>query len=458
MDFVSFPPRQVRRLRGAVWLAGWLLACAAAPAAAQLGLPGGGGVALPGLGGITGPVGGQIRSLQESRPVDSVASALPLRELRRRTIDDLLSRHREVVERDPAGEPVVRAELLLLAPTEAQLAAAQAGGFVVLREQSMPELGLRHVVLQPPPGLATVDAMARLRAIDPSIEADFNHLYLRSGSVDERPPASVTAARVLATTTRIGLIDGGIDAAHPALRGATQRVSGCDGKAVPSAHGTAVASLLAGRDGAFAGAAPGAMLYAADIYCGRPDGGTAEAVATALGWMARERVAVVNVSLVGPPNKLLARAVAAVIERGHIVVAAVGNDGPAAPLLYPAAFPGVVGVTGVDRRRAVLPEAAQGAHVMLAAPGAELAVAQLSTSDYVAARGTSFAAPLVAGLLAARLRDPDPAAARAAVAALQREAIDLGAPGRDPVFGVGLVAEPMRVDPRRLQLLLGKTH
>jgi len=54
-------------------------------------------------------------------------------------------------------------------------------------------------------------------------------------------------------------------------------------------------------------------------------------------------------------------------------------------------------------------------------------------------RGTSYAAPIVAGLLAARLAAPDPARARSALASLQSEARDLGARGRDNVYGYGLV-------------------
>jgi subtilisin family serine protease len=188
------------------------------------------------------------------------------------------------------------------------------------------------------------------------------------------------------------------------------------------------------------------VLYAADIYCGRPAGGSVEDIAAAFAWLARERVGVVNVSLVGPSNRLLERAVQAMNRKGHLIVAAVGNDGPAAPPLFPASYAGVVGVTGVTVERRALPEAAQGPQVMFAAPGAELAVAR-SGGGYVVARGTSFAAPLVAGLLAESLREPDSAAAVAALARLSDSALDLGAPGRDPVFGIGLVGERSRVAP-----------
>jgi hypothetical protein len=63
-------------------------------------------------------------------------------------------------------------------------------------------------------------------------------------------------------------------------------------------------------------------------------------------------------------------------------------------------------------------------------------------------RGTSFAAPLVAGGLARLIDHPGPAEASRAVAALGREAYDLGAPGPDPIYGRGLVGFDLRIDPR----------
>jgi len=88
--------------------------------------------------------------------------------------------------------------------------------------------------------------------------------------------------------------------------------------------------------------------------------------------------------------------------------------------------------------------------VMLAAPGSDLAVARPG-GGYVVARGTSFAAPVVAGLLAEALREPDPHQADAALTRLSARAVDLGAPGRDPVFGLGCVGEAARTPPERVQ-------
>jgi hypothetical protein len=411
------------------------------PAHAQLRLP-----QLPGVQRLPGAVDRLVDRVVQPLP-ELLSSTTQLVDLRAATVRDLLRRHPDVVEADPAGEPVRRAELVLVSPSEAALAAAAALGLARLRDEAWPELDLREVVLRVPSGLDTAEALARLRAAQPDLQVDFNHLYSRSG---DTAPGAGAASPPPRGVIRVGLVDGGVDRRHPALRRAAGGSFGCGGSVVPSEHGTAVASLLVGRDRGFAGALEKAELFAADVYCDKPDGGSAEEVVRALAWMARERVAVVNVSLVGPQNRLLEQGVAALVKRGHLLVAAVGNDGPAAPPLYPAAYAGVVGVTGVNPNRRVLPEAGQGPQVMWAAPGADMAVAR-SGGGYGIARGTSFAAPLVAGLLAAALREPDAARAAVAVEQLAASAVDLGTPGRDPVYGRGLVAEDLRVVPEQLQ-------
>ena len=419
-----------------------ILAVALAPAGAQIRLP-----QLPGAGGLIGNVDRLVDRTLAPLP-DLLPVATNLVEQRSAGVRDLLRRYPDRIEADPRGEPIRRQELVLIAPSSAALSAAAALGLATLREENLPELDLRTVVLRVPNGLDTARALAQLRAAQPDLQADFNHLYARSGDVGPSAPGS--SAPKAGAPWLVGLVDGGVDRRHPALKAAGGASFGCDGRPLPSPHGTAVASLLVGRDRGFDGALRQAELMAADVYCNQPDGGSAEAVVRALAWMARERVAVINVSLVGPPNELLARGVAALVQRGHLIVAAVGNDGPAAPPLYPAAYPGVVGVSGVNGSRKVLPEAGQGPQVMWTAPGADMAVAQVG-GGYAVARGTSFAAPLVAGLLAAELRTPDPQAAAAALERLAAQAVDLGAPGRDPVYGRGLVGEDLRVVPEQLQ-------
>ncbi len=346
----------------------------------------------------------------------------------------LLRQHRDVLEADPAGDLVVRGEVLAMAPGAAALSAAQTAGFVVARTDALDGVG-DMVTLRAPPGMSARQALAVLQRADPHGVYDFDHIHLASGA-NALDDEAASASGVRGQGPRVGLVDGGV-AAHPSLDGAIAEQRAFAGaNIVATAHATAVASLLAGRGSGVEGAAPNAQIYAADIYGGQPTGGSSAALARALSWFSSESIPVINVSLVGPRNRIVEALVEHMVARGFIIVAAVGNGGPAAPPLYPAAYAGVVGVTGVDQHQHVLIEAEQGPQVMFAAPGTPMAA---SGRGAARVRGTSFAAPIVAGLLAARLRAPDGAQAERALASLRNEARDLGARGRDNVYGYGLV-------------------
>jgi subtilisin family serine protease len=212
----------------------------------------------------------------------------------------------------------------------------------------------------------------------------------------------------------------------------------------PSFHGTAVASLFVGWSRDFAGAAPGADLRAIDVYCaGGAPGGRLRDVVTALGELAAARCRVINLSIVGPDNAVLEAAVRAVQAQAILVVAATGNDGPNARPLYPAAYPGVIAVSAVDARWRVLPEASGGAHVTFAAPGADILAASPG-GGLQPVRGTSFAAPLVAGMLARELANPG-VDGDLVVQRLVAMAQDRGRKGRDSRYGFGLVGADLAV-------------
>jgi subtilisin family serine protease len=93
----------------------------------------------------------------------------------------------------------------------------------------------------------------------------------------------------------------------------------------------------------------------------------------------------------------------------------------------------------------VLIEAARGNQVMFAARGADMSAADVG-GKYAAIRGTSFAAPIVAALLAQSVSRPDLAGANAAIEALTQSAIDLGPKGRDLTYGFGLVGADYPAD------------
>ena len=358
-----------------------------------------------------------------------------LTQLRLDRITALVRGNRDSIELDERGEPAVRGVLVASGVDAAMIARAGEAGFALIDRERIEGLDLDIARFRVPDGRSLARARKQLAKLLPGAEVDADNLYFPSGPAGALPGAALAAAQGGGKAS-LGLIDGGV-AAHPSVAGRVEQRGFAKGAPSASRHGTAVASLLVGS-GAVQGAAPGQRLLAADVYGSDPAGGNASAIARALGWLAQNGVAVTTISLVGPDNRLLSAAVSRAQQRGMLIVAAVGNDGPAAPPAYPASYKGVFAVTGIDAKGRALPEAGRALHVDFAAPGdAVLAATGVGSSDRL--RGTSFAAPLVAGRLA--LRYPVPAIDRIgpAVAALVMEARDLGKPGRDKIYGHGLI-------------------
>lgn len=412
------------RFRTAILLALCLLP-GGSPVAAQLGLP---QVRLP-------DAARTLPTLPDVNADPLIAATDRLTQIRLDRIASLVERNRDSIELDERGEPAVRGVLVASGVDDAMIERAAKAGFALLDRERIEGLDLDVARFHVPEGRNLGRARKQLSKMLPGAEVDVDNIYSASGPGGALPQAAL-ATNAGTARTSLGLIDGGV-AAHPSVSGRVEQMGFAKGAPSASRHGTAVASLLVGS-GSVQGAAPGQRLLAADVYGTDPAGGNASAIARALGWLVQNGVAVTTISLVGPDNKLLAAAVVRAQQRGMLIVAAVGNDGPAAPPAYPASYRGVFAVTGVDAKARALPEAGRALHVDFAAPGdAVLAATGTASSDRL--RGTSFAAPLVAGRLALRYPAPSIDAIGPAVAALVMEARDLGKKGRDKIYGHGLI-------------------
>ena len=359
------------------------------------------------------------------------AGAPTLLELRRLRLQELIRANRGTVESDGNGLPVRRGIVAVVDPDPVGLQRALAAGFRVTSDDRDAALGMRVVSLAASNGLSAKDALKRLHKIAPELRADFDHLFEPAGAGLFPIAATLAAVQRPGGGPTIGMIDGGV-ASHPSLGRASIEQSGFAGAPQPTGHGTAVASLLVGSQGPFRGAATGARLLVADVYGGNRAAGSATSIVRALDWLSAHRPQVINISLVGPQNVLVQRAIQIVQARGIQVVAAVGNDGPAAPPAYPASYPGVIAVTAVDAGGRALPEAGKPTHLDFAAPGADMAAA-LPGNGYTRVRGTSFASPLAAARLLAT----------GSPAALAGEARQ----GKGHV-GRGIVCGACRIDPK----------
>jgi hypothetical protein len=385
-------------------------------------------LAQPGASEAVAPTLNSVSGLPERLAEAPPATLLELRQLR---LLELIRQYPRELENDGNGQPVRRGVLVVVDPDPASLLRVSQAGFGVVSDDRDAELGIRNVTLSVPRNLSTRQALKRLRSVAPGLQADFDHLYEPAGGALLPFAGALAASAGAGGGPRIGIVDGGV-ASHPSMAGASIEQNGFAGRPQPTGHGTAVASLIVGNQGPFQGAARGASLFVADVYGGSRAAGSASSIVRALSWLASKRPQVINISLVGPQNRLVQRAVQALRARGIGIVAAVGNDGPAAPPQYPASYPGVVAVTGVDARGRALPEAGKAAHLDFAAPGADMAAA-LPGPGYARVRGTSFAAPLATARLALS-------------GSLQRLASE-ARPGRGRV-GRGIVCGTCRIDPR----------
>jgi hypothetical protein len=407
--------KEVMSIRFALFLP--LAALTASPAVAQLGLP-----------PVGQTVGGVLdtaeRTLDPVRGTvgDVASSAVRLADARLSRLSDLVRRNRDVIELDAARNPARRGELLLMGASESDIARAEAAGFVVLGRERLDTLDIAVVRLGTPARQSLAKAEAALKKLLPDATVSADSLHFQSGTsaaASGARPTMVTAS----TDQTVGIIDGapGTSIIVAATRGFAR------GAPTPSHHGSAVASLLR--------SAGVRRIAVADVYGTDPAGGNALAVARGLDWLIGQQGSrIVSISLVGPNNPLVARAIAAAQRRGVHVVAAVGNDGPAAPPSYPASYPGVIAVTAVDGRGRALIEAGRATHLDYAAPGADMLAAN-AAGKWGKVRGTSYATPFVAARAAAALDRG------VVVPTLDREAVDLGRKGADPVFGRGLLCQ-----------------
>lgn len=342
---------------------------------------------------------------------------------------------------------------MLTRVTPAQIAALQARGFTIVGRSALS--GGDVLRLRVPDGMTTAAGLALARQIAPNAIADFNHIYRPAQLACNTPicrqrrairwPEPPGECRV---ETTIGMIDTSIDFASPALSG--QKIEVIDGVSggrsrATAAHGTAIAALLAGRsDASVPGLLPRGRLVAIQAFhksaAGEDIADTFDVV-TAIDTMNRRNIPVVNLSFTGPNNKILADAVRVTVGRGAAIVAAAGNLGPAGPIVYPAGYEAVIAVTAVGDDLRAYRGANRGNFIDFAAPGVDVQVIAAKVSTRFET-GTSFAAPFVAAALAVARAQNGAAPLTDLVAALQVKATDLGSPGRDPVFGWGLVQLP----------------
>ncbi|WP_079171048.1 MULTISPECIES: type VII secretion-associated serine protease mycosin [unclassified Streptomyces] len=261
----------------------------------------------------------------------------------------------------------------------------------------------------------------------------------------------------------VAVLDTGVDDTHPDLAGNV--LPGKDligfgaerGDRSWARHGTAMAGIIAAHGHGYAngdgvvGVAPEArilpvrvILEGSDKARSRARHTRGNALADGIRWAADEGADVINLSLgddseSAHPEPAEDAAVQYALSKGAVVVASAGNGGEKGDRVsYPAAYPGVIAVTAVDRHGARASFSTRRWYATVSAPGKEVVIAD-PDRKYYEGWGTSAAAAFVSGAVAlVRSAHPDlsPAQVKQLLIDTARDRPD---GGRSDAKGYGMV-------------------
>lgn len=352
-----------------------------------------------------------------------------------------------------AARPDVLVGLRPGSPAASSSVLARAGGTLVAKELHLWRLPARSAA----PALETLRAAGRV-AFSES-EASYT-AAVTSVSVSDpfvaqewwRGAIGVDTLTPPGPGVPVSLVDSGVDLGHPEFAGRPNltALNAQEPQPLGGVHGTAVASVVGAQENGvgIVGVYPDAVIRSWDAATGAGTELTTSAIVNGILAVSTQGKTVINLSLGGPgPDPAIESAVDLAVARGSLVVAASGNDGEDGNALsYPAAYPHVLTVAATEPDGSVAPWSSRSRFVDLAAPGAQIPVATVDPATggtgWAPEDGTSFATPIVSAS-AAWLWTVRPTLDAGQVAQILRStATDIGAPGRDPSSGYGLLDLP----------------
>jgi subtilisin family serine protease len=244
----------------------------------------------------------------------------------------------------------------------------------------------------------------------------------------------------------VAVLDSGVNAAHPDL--ATQILPGYDfvfNDPDPTddfGHGTAVCGTIVAagnNDAGVAGVAFGCRVLPVKVM---DAAGFAyySTIAQGIHYAVDAGARIINISIAGSsPSSTLQDAIDYAWDHNVVVVAAAGNNADNVPQ-YPAACEHVIAVSATEPGDTLASFSSFGNDIALSAPGDTIWTTQRDPANpYGAWRGTSFASPIVAGVAALVVSANPLLSSTQIVSVLEQSADDVGAPGRDALFGYGRV-------------------
>ena len=330
---------------------------------------------------------------------------------------------------------------------------ARRHGLVRLESQNFPliggTIGLFRVTDRRPVETARGELAteAGVRSAQPNFRYVLQQQKQEQKAVTEGDPAQYALAKLRLPEAHtlahganviVAVIDSGIDVRHPELAGAiAASFDALGSKEGPHVHGTGIAGAIVAH-ARLMGSAPAAKILAIRAFGVAHSGAESSSfvILKGLDYAASHGAQIINMSFAGPKDALIERGIAAAAAKGIVMVAAAGNAGAKSPPLYPAANENVIAVSATDDQDRLFSASNRGGYVAVAAPGVDIFL-PAPDDKYQMTSGTSFSAAYVSGIAALAL-ERNPALKPDDVRAiLMKTARDLGAPGRDDLFGAG---------------------
>jgi len=321
-------------------------------------------------------------------------------------------------------------------------------GYTLKKQEKLAGLNLYLLTFDCPPGVDPKDASLELERLQPKASVGEQHKYLLNSS--DLSLNAINTPRTFAndmlqwpkaaceSQMKIGMIDG--DISQNFLNQSDAKIhiaSFIDSSPSEAAimHGTSIGAILSNPD-----RIRDVELYAAAVVSQDKNGNdysSPTAILKALDWMLINDVNVVNISLSGPPNRVMESAFEAATDNGLIVVAAVGNQGPNSSPQFPAAYNTVLAATAVDVAGDIYDKAVIGDHVDFSAPGVDVYIDTIDERKYIS--GTSIAAPFITVAIASSEGLMGDNNRNNIIRHFSASSTDLGPKGKDKTFGLGLI-------------------
>jgi len=297
-------------------------------------------------------------------------------------------------------------------------------GYTLKKQEKLAGLNLYLLTFDCPPGVDPKDASLELERLQPKASVGEQHKYLLNSS--DLSLNAINTPRTFAndmlqwpkaaceSQMKIGMIDG--DISQNFLNQSDAKIhiaSFIDNSPSEAAimHGTSIGAILSNPD-----RIRDVELYAAAVVSQDKNGNdysSPTAILKALDWMLINDVNVVNISLSGPPNRVMESAFEAATDNGLIVVAAVD-------------------VAGDIYDKAVI-----GDHVDFSAPGVDVYIDTIDERKYIS--GTSIAAPFITVAIASSEGLMGDNNRNNIIRHFSASSTDLGPKGKDKTFGLGLI-------------------